>query len=111
MGVQRRYKGVEGICRRYGDIWKYKDDTREQRVSVEGYGDIWKYKDDTREQRVDVEGYGDIWEYKDDKREQRVDVEGYGDKWKCKDETRDGIGWDMLNGTGMVYMEIQGEYQ
>ena len=29
MGVQRRYKGVEGICRRHGDIWKYKDDTRE----------------------------------------------------------------------------------
>ena len=29
MGKQRRYKGVEGICRRYGDIWEYKDDTRE----------------------------------------------------------------------------------
>ena len=32
MGVQRRYKGVEGICRnveKYGDIWEYKDDTRE----------------------------------------------------------------------------------
>ena len=29
MGVQRRYKGLEGICRRHGDIWKYKDDTRE----------------------------------------------------------------------------------
>ena len=27
--VQRRYKGVQGICRRYGDIWEYKDDTRE----------------------------------------------------------------------------------
>ena len=29
MGVQRRYKRVEGICRRVGDIWEYKDDTRE----------------------------------------------------------------------------------
>ena len=29
MGEQRRYKGVEGICRRYGDIWENKDDTRE----------------------------------------------------------------------------------
>ena len=30
MGIQRRYKGVEGICRGYGDIWDYiKDDTRE----------------------------------------------------------------------------------
>ena len=28
MGVQRLYKGVEGICRRVGDIWEYKDDTR-----------------------------------------------------------------------------------
>ena len=31
-GICRRvrgYKGVEGICRRYGDIWEYKDDTRE----------------------------------------------------------------------------------
>ena len=51
MGVQRLYKGVEGICRRYGDRWKYKDDTRDE------------------------------------------------------------IRWDMLNGTGMVNMEIQGGYQ
>ena len=29
MGVQRRYKGVEGICRRHGDLWENKDDTRE----------------------------------------------------------------------------------
>ena len=29
MRVHRRYKGVEGICRRAGDIWKYKDDTRD----------------------------------------------------------------------------------
>ena len=29
MGEQRRYKGVEGICRRYGDIWENEDDTRE----------------------------------------------------------------------------------
>ena len=29
MGEQRRYKGVEGICRRYGDIWENKDDTGE----------------------------------------------------------------------------------
>ena len=29
MGVQRRHKGVEGICRRAGDIWEKKDDTRE----------------------------------------------------------------------------------
>ena len=39
MGVQRRYKGAEGTCRRYGDIWEYKDDTREQRGYVEGHGD------------------------------------------------------------------------
>ena len=26
------------------------DDTREQRVYVEAYGDIWEYKDNTREQ-------------------------------------------------------------
>ena len=51
MGVQRLYKGVEGICRRYGDRWKYKDDTRDE------------------------------------------------------------IRWDMLNGTGIVNMEIQGGYQ
>ena len=51
MGVQRRYKGVEGICRRVRGIWEYKDDTR------------------------------------------------------------DGIRWDMLNGTGIVNMEIQGGYQ
>ena len=47
MGVEGRYKGVEGRCRRYGDIWEYKDDTREQRGYVEGYGDVWGYKDDT----------------------------------------------------------------
>ena len=35
MGVQRRYKGVEGICRGYGEMWESKDDTREQR----GYGE------------------------------------------------------------------------
>ena len=30
MGEQRRYKGVEGICRRVrGAIWENKDDTRE----------------------------------------------------------------------------------
>ena len=29
MGLQRRFKGVEGICRRYGDIWEWKDDTGE----------------------------------------------------------------------------------
>ena len=29
MGVERRYKRVEGICRRYGDIEEYKDDLRE----------------------------------------------------------------------------------
>ena len=53
MGVQRLYKGVEGICT----------------------------------------------------------VEGYGDRWKYKDDTRDEIRWDMLNGTGIVNMEIQGGYQ
>ena len=26
---QRRYRRVEGICRRYGDVWEYKDDSRE----------------------------------------------------------------------------------
>ena len=29
MGVERRYRGVEDICRRHGDIWDYKDDTGE----------------------------------------------------------------------------------
>ena len=29
MGEQRRYKGVEGICTRVGNIWENKDDTRE----------------------------------------------------------------------------------
>ena len=38
MRVQRRYKGVGVICRRYGDIWENKDDTREQRVYLEGTG-------------------------------------------------------------------------
>ena len=73
MRVQR-YKGVGVICRRYGDIWENEDDTREQRVYVEGYRDIWENKDDTREQRVYVEGYGDIWENKDDTRKQGVHV-------------------------------------
>ena len=29
MGVQRRYKGVEGSVEGYRDIWEYNDDTRE----------------------------------------------------------------------------------
>ena len=29
MELQRRYKGVEGICRRHGDIWEWEDDTGE----------------------------------------------------------------------------------
>ena len=29
MREQRRYKGVEGSVEGYGDIWEYKDDTRE----------------------------------------------------------------------------------
>ena len=29
MGVEKRYKGVEGMRRRVGDIWENKDDTRE----------------------------------------------------------------------------------
>ena len=45
MGVQRRYKGVEGRCRRargyMGVQRRYK--------GVEGHGDIWEYKGDTRE--------------------------------------------------------------
>ena len=49
MGVQRRYKGVEGICRRYGDIWENKDDTREYRVDIKALWGIWEFKDDTRE--------------------------------------------------------------
>ena len=52
MEEQRRYRGAEGICRRYGDIWEYKDDTRKQRGYGEGLRDIWEYKDDTGEQRV-----------------------------------------------------------
>ena len=28
MGVQRRHKGVEGICRRHEDIWENKDNAR-----------------------------------------------------------------------------------
>ena len=40
-----------------------------------------------------------------------VDVEGHGDIWDYKDDTRNWIRWDMLNGTGMVHMAIQGGYQ
>ena len=29
MGEQRRYRGEEGSVEGYGDIWEYKDDTRE----------------------------------------------------------------------------------
>ena len=29
MGLQRRYKGVGVYVEGYGDIWEYKDDTRE----------------------------------------------------------------------------------
>lgn len=32
MGVQGRFKGVEGICRRARGIWEYKGGTREWRV-------------------------------------------------------------------------------
>ena len=38
-------------------------------VYLKGYGDIWEYKDDTRELMVYLKGYGVIWEYKDDTRE------------------------------------------
>ena len=32
-----------------GDIWEYKDDTREQRGYVEEHGDTWRYKDNTKD--------------------------------------------------------------
>ena len=35
----------------------------------------------------------------------------HGDIWEYQDDTRDGIRWDMLNGTGIVNMEIQGGYR
>ena len=48
VGVQRRYKGVEGICRR---VRRYIGVQRRYK-GVEGicrrYGDMWEYKDDTR---------------------------------------------------------------
>ena len=51
MGLQLRYKGVEGISKRVREYMgvqrRYK--WVELRVHVEGYGDIWEYKDDTRE--------------------------------------------------------------
>ena len=49
MGVQRLYKGVEGICRR---VRRYMGVQRRYKglgVYVEEYGDIWENKDDTRE--------------------------------------------------------------
>ena len=50
MGVQRRYKGVGGICRRargyMGVERRYKG---EEGIYVEVYGGIWENKDDTRE--------------------------------------------------------------
>ena len=50
MGVQRRYKGVGGICRRargyMGVQRRYKG---EEGIYVEVYGGIWENKDDTRE--------------------------------------------------------------
>ena len=74
-----RYKRVEGICRR-----------ARRRRRKRGYMGVQRlYKG--------VEGI--------------CTVEGYGDRWKYKDDTRDEIRWDMINGTGIVNMEIQGGYQ
>ena len=47
MGVQRRYKGVEGICRRVRGYVGVQRRYKGERVYVEGYGDMWKYRDDT----------------------------------------------------------------
>ena len=53
MGEQRRYKAVEGICRRVrgymGELIRYKGvEGVFRRAYVGGYGDIWENKDDTR---------------------------------------------------------------
>ena len=137
MGKQRRYKGVEGICRRVRGYMVYRTKTIQGSrgyMQLEGYGDIWESKDDTREQRVYVEGtgiygstktiqgsrgymqkvtgiygstkmiqgsrgymqlegYGDIRENKDDTREERVYVERYGKIWENKDDTREQRGY------------------
>ena len=48
-GVQRRYMGVEGICRRVQGYMGVQRRYKGVGGYVEGYGDIWEYKDDTRE--------------------------------------------------------------
>ena len=49
MGLQRRYKGVKGICRRARGYRGVQRRFKGAEVYVEEYGDIWDYKDDTRE--------------------------------------------------------------
>ena len=71
MGFQRRYKGVEGRCRRaQGYMGLQLRDKGVECISKrvrEYMGVQRRYK--WVELRVHVEGYGDIWEYKDDTRE------------------------------------------
>ena len=49
MGEQRRYKGVEGRCKRVRGYMRLQRRYTKEEGSVEGYGDIWENKDDTRE--------------------------------------------------------------
>ena len=49
MGEQRRYKGVEGRCRRVRGYMGVQRRYKGLGGRLEGYGDIWEYKDDTKE--------------------------------------------------------------
>ena len=49
MGVQRLYKRVEGRCRRVQGYVGVQRRYKGVEGSVEGYRDIWEYNDDTRE--------------------------------------------------------------
>ena len=70
MGVERRYRGVEGICRRVRECMglqrRYREVEGRCRRVREYMGVQRRYKG---EEGIYVEVYGGIWENKDDTRE------------------------------------------